>query len=362
MSRYKELSELLEPDAASKARWKTAWNRNFHKGLDQTLGTWHSSISCVTILDERHWGLGAIMRILCVHGIAQEDRYQADLETEWSASLRKGMELANLRPHEFSVSLPYFGRELMRLADEFARRSSSDDEEVFIESAISEMGAEAIVRPDDNPEYQLYQALDGDNEHRGGNIGAAIPEPARNVLRHLDRAIPSLTNLNLRLFLRVVYAYINIEQVGEPINNIVLQAIDENPREPTLLIGHSLGSVIAYNVLCMRPRHPWLGFLTVGSPLGITAITKRLPNHDPRIPDLTKRCWSQYGEAIWLNAFDRRDVVALNPIIAPFWEPSNLIFNIPNIENQTPNRHGISGYLSDPVLAAAVNTALEPEA
>jgi hypothetical protein len=51
----------------------------------------------------------------------------------------------------------------------------------------------------------------------------------------------------------------------------------------------------------------------------------------------------------WFNAMDERDVVALYPLTSENFNVDPPIENKTDVDNPTPNRHGISGYLGDPV-------------
>jgi hypothetical protein len=118
-------------------------------------------------------------------------------------------------------------------------------------------------------------------------------------------------------------------------SNAIVEA--EITDEPTLVVGHSLGSVVAYDVLCNNlSRMKLAGFITIGSPLGITAITSMLglPTNPAAGPG-------------WVNAFDLRDVVALNPLDANHFPAAPPISNFSGVENHTDNRHSIGGYLDD---------------
>jgi hypothetical protein len=78
-------------------------------------------------------------------------------------------------------------------------------------------------------------------------------------------------------------------------------------------VGHSLGTVVAYNVLRSGRKVPL--YVTVGSPLGIRATRKTLsPIENP------------IGNKGWYNAYDGRDVVALYPL-----DMNN--FDVPTITN-----------------------------
>jgi hypothetical protein len=63
----------------------------------------------------------------------------------------------------------------------------------------------------------------------------------------------------------------------------------------------------------------------------------------------------------WFNARDPRDVVALYPLTPdhfPVGDEAPGIVDKSDVDNETPNRHGISGYLSDRDVARVIHDAL----
>src|SRR5262249_61401873 len=85
-------------------------------------------------------------------------------------------------------------------------------------------------------------------------------------------------------------------------DRIVSASLNESP---CVVVGHSLGSVVAYAVLRTDPRPLKVrAYVTVGSPLAIRAIRDRLrPIGFPKP-----------AVASWYNAYDPKDVVALYPL------------------------------------------------
>ena len=131
------------------------------------------------------------------------------------------------------------------------------------------------------------------------------------------------------------------------IDQVIADALGD---EPCVVGAHSLGSVVAYNVLRDRsatPQYP--GLVTLGSPLGIRAIKQQLPT-----PLVSPPCIRQ-----WFNAYDDRDVVALVPLDAQRFNVLPPIENKGDVLNFTDNRHGIEGYLVDPVVAQRVVRGLQ---
>ncbi|MET9882008.1 hypothetical protein ABZZ20_02420 [Streptomyces sp. NPDC006430] len=144
-----------------------------------------------------------------------------------------------------------------------------------------------------------------------------------------------------------VYAYF-FGGIGPAMRDVARRALDEGPDgprddRPLVVIGHSLGSIIAYEVLAEVERAVDL-FVTVGSPLAITEVQDVLAK-PPAVPA---------GVAAWHNASDPRDLVALDHTLRPDYAPVRLVFDH-LVLNGSANHHGIREYLAtapvrDPVL------------
>ncbi|MFE2733910.1 antibiotic ABC transporter ATP-binding protein [Streptomyces sp. NPDC059349] len=76
--------------------------------------------------------------------------------------------------------------------------------------------------------------------------------------------------------------------------------------ETRVIVAHSLGSVVAYEALCENPDWPVTDLVTVGSPLGLPVIHRRLSP----LPVEGRGAWPG-GVVRWTNVADPGDVVAL---------------------------------------------------
>lgn len=115
---------------------------------------------------------------------------------------------------------------------------------------------------------------------------------------------------------------------------------------PTIVIGHSLGSVVAFNVL-RKGGYDVPLVVTLGSPLGINAVRSRVsPIAYPG------------GVRGWVNLYGDRHIVDLRPLDGTCFRVDPEVRNIPGIDDNTDNRHGIPGYLRTVKVANAVPTAL----
>jgi pimeloyl-ACP methyl ester carboxylesterase len=99
----------------------------------------------------------------------------------------------------------------------------------------------------------------------------------------------------------------------------VIDAVDENTR---VLIGHSLGSVVAYEALCANPTWSVVTLVTLGSPLGIPNLVFDRLQPTPRPASTANRDprghWPG-GVRTWNNISDKADVVAIVKDLRPLF-------------------------------------------
>ncbi|WP_193176514.1 alpha/beta hydrolase [Oricola nitratireducens] len=287
-----------------------------------------------------------IRRILFVHGRAQGGRNVADIRREWIKALKEGASAAGMAlPDDLNIALPFYGDELDRLTAEFdlplaadvtARGTAEQDAFLAFQAEVAQdLRIKAGVT-----DAEVDDAY-GDNPRPKGPLNW---EWVQAIFRAIDSHSDGITSDALQIALRDVYVYNSSPAVRRIINGIVSREIDDRP---TVIIAHSLGSVVAYYILreLTAPKVPLL--VTLGSPLGIRAIRRPLkPLHHPAVVQA------------WLNGYDNRDVVALYPLDADNFDIDPAIENIATLRNQTENRHGIIGYLDKPKIAGRIIEAL----
>lgn len=132
----------------------------------------------------------------------------------------------------------------------------------------------------------------------------------------------------------------------------VRAALLTNPR-PGIVVSHSLGTIITYDVLSEAAFAnfdvPLL--ITLGSPLGIENVQKRLRNGQGR-PNPTPR-----AAKAWTNIRDRFDPVAIEQTLRDEFAPANFIRD-ESVNNPARNNHDLTGYLSIPLVRTAILTAV----
>lgn len=288
-------------------------------------------------------------RLLLLHGRAQQDRDPAALKAEWIAALRTGLDVGGLDLHmaDDAIRFPYFGDTLRDLvagsqasADVVVRgAAASEAEEDFLASVLDEVRMCAGITD---------AQLDAANRAVTRERGPLQQRWVRSVLRALDEHVPFASASSIALFTRDVFRYLNNIGIRDRIEAGVRAALE--PDVPTVVVGHSLGSLIGYNLLRRDgEREGWQIplFVTLGSPLAVGAIKRMIS--PLRHPTCVYR---------WFNALDPRDLVALHPLDSDHFRIEPRVVNKVDVDNRTYNRHGIGGYLGDPDVATTIRAAV----
>lgn len=281
------------------------------------------------------------MKLILIHGRAQAGRNPVEVKKEWTDALVYGVTRANAKMPELDIEFPFYGDELEELVKKIEvpliqhahPMGDVEEEEPGLRGEILMEIAKSLGVTDAD--------IDREFEGQANEMGMMNWRGVHAVLRALDR-IPGLNSDFIDSFTRDVYVYLAYPGVRRKIDQIVLNAFDQGP---CVVLAHSLGTVVAYNVLSQRLASPeCVRLITVGSPLGIRGI-KRLLATPLRSPPCVKN---------WFNAYDIRDVVALHPLDAQNFDVTPPIENMKDVMNFTDNRHGIAGYLADPVVAGKI--------
>jgi hypothetical protein len=137
-----------------------------------------------------------------------------------------------------------------------------------------------------------------------------------------------------------VYAYF-FGGSGDGMRERMRDALD-GVHGPVVVVSHSLGTIIAYDVLRERSRDVPL-LVTAGCPLAVQEIQDLVTN-PLLVPD---------GVTAWRNVADARDLVALDKTIRPEYTPADRIRDF-LVVNDSQNHHDISNYLRTPPVHDAV--------
>jgi hypothetical protein len=286
------------------------------------------------------------MRILFIHGIAQGGRDPKVLEKIWVETLQEGY--FGSWPETLKIDFPYYGDVLDALVAhsklptpaELVAKGPDQDRgfEEFMASALVEIRDGAGIT-----QRQIDARLEPGppSEPKGIQNWRVSLALARTI----EACVPPVVGFSIEHFLKEVYVYVDRPAAQRQIDAIVEALLSD---EPTIVVGHSLGSVVAYNIVRKHRRTLDLRRLvTVGSPLGLQAISSKL--------GVLENC---AGKAGWYNAFDPHDIVALHPLDKRWFPVKPAIVNDDSVRNSADNRHGIIGYLDHRRLGEEVARAV----
>jgi hypothetical protein len=289
-------------------------------------------------------------QLVFVHGRAQQDKDARALKDEWMAAWRRGLGKTGLEVPlaDHDIRFPYYGQTLFELAGGTPAEQAA---EIVIRGAEGDAEGMALLAAVMEEARTRVGITDAEIAEEAGAVvaerGVQNWEWVQAVCRRLDRH-PGLSGASLALATNDVFQYLRNDGLRAGIDEGVAAAVD--PGTPTVLVSHSLGTVVAYSLL--RDRMYSAGwqipqFVTLGSPLAIRAV--RAGFEPVRSP-------ASVGH--WFNAMDERDIVALYPLIKPHFDVDPPITNKTDVDNHTRNRHGIAGYLEDPVVARLIHDAV----
>jgi hypothetical protein len=236
-----------------------------------------------------------------VHGVGQQREAAETLLASWAPALCGGVGLAGGWLAQDAVGFAFYG-DLFRppgrhlaAADPLIRVEDLDRFEEDLLAAWWDEAARtdaAVIAPD------------------ARTLGTRVPRGAQNALRALSGSwfFTSLSERALLGDLRQVRDYFTNPAIRHQARERVREAVGPETR---VLVGHSLGSVVAYEALCANPGWPVRMLVTIGSPLGIPNLIFDRLDPIPTIAEGAKRgCWPGPGRR-WVNIADEGDVVAL---------------------------------------------------
>lgn len=300
--------------------------------------------------------------LVFVHGRAQEHKDSKALKAEWIANWADGLKESGLEvplPEE-RIHFPYYGDTLDQLV---AGKSPEDAAKIVVRGAAPEGSGE--LSPDEKAfiEAVLLESVgrfEGDAQaavQAALQPGAVVERGVLNwgwvqgILTVLDRHVPGASSASVALATRDVFQYLTNDIVRGVIDAGAASAMPASGE--TVVVSHSLGTVVAYNVLRLNAKQKgWKVplFVTLGSPLAVTVIKQKLAGIKP--------IGYPAGVSGWFNAMDERDVVSLYPLDGKNFPLNPAIENKTNVHNHTSNAHGISGYLGDKDVAKRIYDAV----
>lgn len=293
-------------------------------------------------------------RVVLVHGVGQQFEGPELLSVRLGAALRDGVKLSSgltLRPEE--VACAFYGNAFVEPGTRAGDLPAWDEHHV-------DEGFEAELL---NAWWRRAAEIDdavapADEEETRGLVGYAgsrllLSRWARERLDALARTrfFQPVVKRMLVAELKQVRRYLDEPPVWQAARAAVAAEISADTR---VVVAHSLGSVVAYEALCENPGWPVTDLVTVGSPLGLPLIHRRLSP----LPVEGLGAWPG-GVVRWVNVADPGDIVALVSSLATRFA----IGPAGGVEDRTITNgmrmHDFARYLTAPKTATAIAAGLQ---
>lgn len=288
--------------------------------------------------------------VVGVHGIAQEFKGPFSLEQVWFAGARDGLAASGhegrarmLREEDLKVA--FFG-------DLFRKPGSMGPGYPYSPSDLRR-GLEVDLLA------EFYQAAAAEDTAQGSQAGMAGNMrvgrvPVQVMVERLLRT-KAFAGIAQRAFvgaLKQVADFLSVEATKDRVLERMRDAVGDDTR---VIIGHSMGSVVAYEYLCRYEPSGVRALVTLGSPLGIrNLIFDRLTP----APVDGRGVWPGKAQS-WVNVADRNDVVALRKEISGLWEdPARGRLVVDRRADNGDEPHSAERYLSSRQTGAALANAL----
>jgi len=289
------------------------------------------------------------MKLVLLHGRDQQDQDPTELKDKWLFALKEGLKKSNISwfPNDNDVVFPFYGKILKDLTDKVGKST----ENVLLKGGEIDTDAELEIWRDLMQEIAANAGLTLE-ELRVVDEEVVVEKGLRNwpIILKVLRALDKYKYLSEKAMAQItydVYCYLKYRGIRKKIDEFVKEHV---PEEPCIWVAHSLGSVISYNILDQHASKSIDKMITVGSPLGMQTIKRHLET-PLRMPKAIVNGW--------YNGYDKRDAVSLFPLEKPHFEINPAIVNNGNIKNETSERHGIEGYLSDKDVAYEIYKAFK---
>lgn len=257
--------------------------------------------------------------IILVHGIDQQQKSADMLESQWVPCLAGGVRTAGFpevadriwrdagNPGSIESRMAFYGNLFLTPgqqgddAGEYTAEESEFAEALAVEwlKHAAERATKPKVREIGGRELAYVTKQMGTEQGAGSVVRSAIGSLAKIswfapygmgfAERFINRSLAQVTR------------YLTKEDIRSAALGSVFKLIGP---ETKVLIGHSLGSVIAYEAAHLM-KQPLPLLITLGSPLGLqTIIYPRLRPRPPGFPPNARR---------WVNVADRDDFIATEP-------------------------------------------------
>ncbi|MFW1798843.1 esterase/lipase family protein [Acinetobacter nematophilus] len=294
------------------------------------------------------------MKIIFIHGMNQQNYNADNLKQHWLDIFQQGINELKLAisVSDLDISLPFYGDLITK-----HQLSNRFDLDTFLPKSWVNLhfhkhsASTAPTAPNTMQSIPVLPYFMPEHELKLSKrlylVSQLFKDKALKEFSVILNNFPKLHESLIHKFLIETYLYLANPQFMDEVHQRILASLEAD--QAHLIVAHSLGTVIAYNLLQqLSPRYKIQRFITLGSPLAFKVIQSRLTP-----PIQSPACLN--GD--WHNFYSPDDFLTAFPLVnAPFdFQPAILNTSISTFIHSP---HQIAGYLQHPAVIKNIVDAL----
>ena len=295
------------------------------------------------------------MKLIFIHGAQQQSFNAESLQHHWLNILQLG--LTNLNIHlpieSLNFAFPYYGD----LIHQHALSQLETPLDAFMPQAWQDWHLPYRQHPEPQPIDQDKKlipllALHQQELSLTSRLYLFSHLAKDHVLREfvmLLNKFPKLHENMLHRYILEVYLYLANPDFMQDVHQRVMQSFEED--EEYIIVAHSLGTVIAYNLLQQLSKTVKVQrFITLASPLAFRVVQSRLKASQEHLSAL---------QGNWYNFYSHEDYLTTFPLDHSFFNVQPSIIN-QGISTFAHKPHEIIGYLQHPLVVQSIIESICP--
>ena len=296
--------------------------------------------------------------IIGIHGLKNKPPKDL-LEKWWKASIENGLNNIGYQYSDFQFELVYWAD--LEYSKPLDPEITDSKDPLFIEHPYIPINKSEFPEKEAKIKKKILDTIEEGldkiilNKKRISGIEKIVDSTIRRMFQDLDA---------------YYYGYCKIDKkqiAKDAFRNKLIEVLQEHKHDRIMLIGHSMGSIIAYDTLTQNvPELKIDTFITVGSPLGFPLIIKKiLTEQNIEINSDAKPLTPENITSGWFNFSDFDDKITLDYDLADDYlpntqniKPVDVIINNTYEYNGQKNPHKVYGYLQDKEVAKVIGEFL----
>ena len=294
------------------------------------------------------------MKIIFIHGMNQQNYDANSLKQHWLTAFQSGLNNSHLdiELKSLEIRFPFYGDLLSK-----HHLYNSLDLQIFLPKSIAHLhlpfhlGHSSCIVQEHQPCIHALPTFNPEHSEsftqRLSVISALTKDHAFRELSLFLNHYPKLHETLIHKFLIETYLYLSNPDFMHEVHHRIMSYL--RPELDHIIVAHSLGSVITYNLLHQFTNFRIQRFITLGSPLAFKVIQEKLITPISRPPQL---------QGDWFNFYSPEDFLTAFPLSEPPFDFDPPIIN-QMITTLIHNPHRITGYFQHPAVIKSIVDALE---